>query len=117
MKSVPWGLTFNPGPNASHPCLFHFTVLVTLVAFWFVDFTFLSLFSQEAVKAAGMCVYMCVCDSKVQFSSLGTSPVESVSFSAVVLWYITRCRSLSIQAVTILSTTFLKTWRAGLFTV
>lgn len=32
-------------------------------AFWFVDFSFLSLFSQEAEKAAGMCVcaHLCVC--------------------------------------------------------
>lgn len=78
MKSVPWGLTFDPGLNASHPCLFHFTVLVTLDAFWFVDFSFLSLFSQEAVKAAG-CVCVCV-SLKVQYSSPGTSPMESVSF-------------------------------------
>lgn len=88
MKSVPWGLTFDPGLNASLSFLFHFTVLVTLDAFWFVDFSFLSLFFQEAVKAAGMCVSVCV--SKVQYSSFCTSPVESVSFSAVVLRYITR---------------------------
>ena len=61
MKSVPWGLTFDPGLSASHPCLFYFTVPVTLDAFWFVDFSFLSLFSQEAVKAAEMCVCICVC--------------------------------------------------------
>lgn len=35
-----------------------FTVLVTLDAFWFVDFSFLSLLSQEVVKAA-LCTYVC----------------------------------------------------------
>lgn len=56
MKSVPWGLTFDPALNASNPCVFHFTVPVTLDAARFVDFSFLSLFSQEVVKAAGICV-------------------------------------------------------------
>lgn len=58
MKSFPWVLTFDPGLNASHSCLVHFTVLLTLGAFWFVDFSFLSLFSQEVVKTA-LCVYVC----------------------------------------------------------
>ncbi len=91
MKSVPWGLTFDPGLNASHPCLFHFTVLVTLDAFWFVDFSFLSLFSQEAVKAAGICVCVSVSLSR-KYSILALAPAlwSLCLFSAVVLWYSTR---------------------------
>lgn len=49
------GLTFDPGECLS-PRLFHFAVPVTMDAFSFVDFSFLSLFFQEAVKAAGICV-------------------------------------------------------------
>ncbi len=70
---------------------------VTLDAFWFVDFSFLSLFSQEAVKAAGMCVYICVCVGVCvcvsrKYSILALAPaLWSLSFfSAVVLRYATR---------------------------
>lgn len=80
------GLTFDPGWMPLTPVCSCFTVLVALDAFWFVDSSFLSLFSQEAMKAAGTCVcirmhmYVYVCVSKTQYSSLGTSPVETMPF-------------------------------------
>lgn len=81
--------------------------------FGFVDFSFLSLFFQEVVKTAGM--WMCI--SKLQYSSPGTSLVESVLFLQLSCGILQDGQSLAIQVVTILSPTFLKTCRASLFIV
>lgn len=103
MKSFPWVLTFDPGLNASQSCLVHFTVLLTLDAFWFVDFSFLSLFSQEVVKTA-LCVYVCF-----------ESTLALVFLLQLFCGMLQDGRSLSKQEVKILSTTFLKTWHTSFF--
>lgn len=69
------------------------------------------------MKAAGKCVHVCVCELKVQCHSLGTKPEDPVFFLQLFCGKLQDGRSPSIQAVTVLSTAFLKTWRAGLFTV